>query len=305
MNETLDRLFVIDKPSGLTSHDVVDHVRRVLKMRRVGHAGTLDPSATGVLLVLTGRATRLAQFLVETEKEYVGEMMLGVSTDTQDAEGKVIATGDSAGIDESQVESAFAAFRGDIDQIPPMTSAIKQGGQRLYALARKGVTVERKPRRVRIQRFEMTAFAPPLVGFEVVCSKGTYVRTLAANVGERLGCGAHVSELRRTRVGSFGADVAIPLLDFERSREKARTLGYSLFETLGHFPSLRLNETEVDRISEGGAIEVESTRVASSSEHIRLTADGDRLLAIATTEAVDGEAALTVRPIRVFPGEGM
>ncbi len=305
MSETLDRLFVIDKPSGLTSHDVVDHVRRALKMRRVGHAGTLDPSATGVLLVLTGRATRLAQFLVETEKEYAGTMMLGVATDTQDADGKVIATADSAGIDKAQVESAFAAFRGDIDQIPPMTSAIKQGGQRLYALARKGITVERKPRRVRIERFEVTTFAPPLVGFEVVCSKGTYVRTLAADVGERLGCGAHVSELRRTRVGPFGADVSIPLLDFERSRGDFGTLGYSLFEALGHLTSLRLDETEVDKISEGGAIEVESSRIVSPSGHVRLTADGERLLAIATTEEAEDGSAVMVRPIRVFPGEGM
>ncbi len=305
MNETLDRLFVIDKPSGLTSHDVVDHVRRALKMRRVGHAGTLDPGATGVLLVLTGRATRLAQFLVETEKEYVGEMMLGVATDTQDAEGKVIATADSAGIDRAQVEGAFAAFRGDIDQIPPMTSAIKQDGQRLYALARKGITVERKPRRVRIERFEVTTFVPPLVGFEVVCSKGTYVRTLAADVGERLGCGAHVSELRRTRVGPFGADVAIPLLDFERSRGDFGTLGYSLFEALGHLISLSIDQAEVDKISEGGAIEVESTRIASPSEHVRLTADGERLLAIATTEETEDGTVVTVRPIRVFPGEGM
>ena len=212
MNETLDRLFVIDKPSGLTSHDVVDHVRRVLKMRRVGHAGTLDPSATGILLVLTGRATRLAQFLVETEKEYAGEMMLGVSTNTQDADGKVIATGDSAGIDESQVESAFAAFRGDIDQIPPMTSAIKQGGQRLYALARKGVTVERKPRRVRIERFEMTTFAPPLVGFEVICSKGTYVRTLAADLAQALNTIGHLTALTRTRVGPYGQAAAIRMM---------------------------------------------------------------------------------------------
>ncbi len=305
MNQTMNRLFVIDKPSGLTSHDVVDHVRRVLKMRRVGHAGTLDPSATGVLLVLTGHATRLAQFLVETEKEYAGEMVLGVATDTQDADGKVIATGDSTGIDRAQVESAFASLTGDIEQIPPMTSAIKRGGQPLYVLARKGITVAREPRPVRIERFEITSFEPPSVGFEVVCSKGTYVRTLAGDVGERLGCGAHVSGLRRTRVGSFDSGMAIPLAEFERSRDKAETLGYSPFEALGHFTSLLLDEKEADRISEGGSIEVESTRIASPSEYVRLTADGNRLLAIATTEEVDGGAGVTVRPVRVFPGEAL
>jgi tRNA pseudouridine55 synthase len=300
----MNRLFVIDKPSGLTSHDVVDRVRHVLRMRRVGHAGTLDPSATGVLLIMTGYATRLAQFLVETEKEYAGQMVLGVATDTQDADGKVIATGDIAGIDRTQVESACAAFRGDIEQIPPMMSAVKRNGERLYVLARKGIAVEREPRPVRVERFEIMSFAPPLVGFEVVCSKGTYVRTLVADVGERLGSGAHVSELRRTRVGRFHSGTAIPLAEFERATGNVETLGYSLFEAVQHFTSLHLNGSEADRISEGGGIEVESARLESPSEYLRLTPDGQRLLAIAAMERGEDGAAVTVRPIRVFPGEG-
>ncbi len=300
----MNRLFVIDKPSGLTSHDVVDRVRRVLGMRRVGHAGTLDPSATGVLLIMAGYATRLAQFLVETEKEYCGLMHLGVATDTQDADGKVIATGDISGIERAQVERALAPLRGDIEQIPPMTSAVKRNGERLYVLARKGIAVERAPRPIRIERYEITSFAPPVVGFEVVCSKGTYVRTLVADVGEQLGCGAHVSELRRTRVGRFDSETAIPLAEFEGSKGHVETFGYSLFDAVQQFPALLLNESEAERVSEGGSIEVEAARLESPSEHLRLTADGDRLMAIARREWGEDGAAVTVRPIRVFPGEG-
>ncbi|GIU87320.1 MAG: tRNA pseudouridine synthase B [Acidimicrobiia bacterium] len=200
-----DGLVVVDKPAGWTSHDVVGRLRRVYGQRRVGHAGTLDPDATGVLLVGLGRATRLLRFLQEATKAYRGRIVFGVATDTLDASGSVLERTEMP-LTREQVVSAVVRFVGEIEQVPPMVSAIKVGGRKLYELAREGVEVERAPRRVRVERLEVVEFEPgpyPEATVELECSSGTYVRTLAADLGAALGGCAHLASLRRTRVGSF------------------------------------------------------------------------------------------------------
>jgi len=195
---TPDGILLVDKPQGLTSHDVVARARRALGTRKVGHAGTLDPMATGLLVMLIGKATRISHQLMAQDKEYLGEATLGVVTDTQDAEGETRETNPVPVITEAQVRAALASMVGDQFQVPPMHSAKKIGGQKLYDLARKGVEVVREPRAIRIAEFELTDPSRPLATFRAAVSKGTYVRTLAADIGERLGCGAHLVALRRT-----------------------------------------------------------------------------------------------------------
>ncbi|MDQ3896293.1 MAG: tRNA pseudouridine(55) synthase TruB [Actinomycetota bacterium] len=203
---------MLDKPAGCTSHDVVGRCRRIFGQRRVGHGGTLDPDATGVLLVGLGKATRLLRFLAPLPKSYVGEVVLGAETTTLDDGGEVVATHDMSGVGIEDVRRAAAAFVGDILQVPPMVSAVSVGGRRLHELARAGVEVEREARPVTVHRFEVTPGSEPGVyRIEVDCSSGTYVRTLAADLGAALGGGAHLRRLRRTAVGPFTAEHAVPL----------------------------------------------------------------------------------------------
>ena len=202
---------VIDKPAGVTSHDVVGQVRKALHTRKVGHAGTLDPGATGVLLVGVGRVTRLLRFLTARPKAYVGELVLGVETTTLDADGEVVARHDMAGIDAADVEAAAAGFVGAISQIPPMVSAVKVGGRRLHELAREGVEVERDARPVTVDELTVEQIDELVYRMRVRCSSGTYVRTLAADIGAALGGGAHLRALRRTAIGSFTEAEARPV----------------------------------------------------------------------------------------------
>ena len=205
-------LAVIDKEAGWTSHDVVAKSRGVLGTRKIGHSGTLDPDATGVLVLGVGRATRLLRFLTALGKEYTGQVVLGASTSTLDSSGDVTATFDMATVTPSEVAEAATRFVGDIEQIPPMVSAVKVGGRRLHEIAREGGEVERAPRPVTVHRFDVTpADEPGVYDVVVTCSSGTYVRTLAADLGEALGGGAHLRKLRRTAVGSFTLAEAHPL----------------------------------------------------------------------------------------------
>lgn len=209
----IDGLLVVDKPAGWTSHDVVAKLRGATRQRRVGHAGTLDPDATGVLLVGLGRATRLLRFLQETTKEYRGVIAFGVATSTLDAAGEELARVPMP-VTEAAVRAAMARFVGAIEQVPPMVSALKVDGRRLHELAREGKEVERLPRSVTISRYELEDFAPgdfPRATVLVECSSGTYVRSLAADLGESLGGHAHLAALRRQRVGAFTLDDAQPL----------------------------------------------------------------------------------------------
>jgi tRNA pseudouridine55 synthase len=218
----IDGLVVVDKPRGWTSHDVVARCRRIFGQRRVGHSGTLDPGATGVLLVGLGRATRLLRFLTALGKSYEGEVVLGVATSSLDDEGEETGRWDMSDVSVAQVRVAAAGLVGEILQVPPMVSAVKVGGQRLHALARRGVEVERQARPVIVERFDVAApVEPGIFPFTVTCSSGTYVRSLAADVGAALGGGAHLRNLRRTAVGSFGVSEACTLEALERSAQAA------------------------------------------------------------------------------------
>ncbi len=198
-----DGVLLVDKPARLTSHDVVDRIRRHFGFNKVGHCGTLDPAATGLLVIVLERATKLQDRLMADDKMYEGTMLLGVSTDSQDADGAVIAEKPVPPLDATAIEEAFARFRGDLQQVPPMVSAIKHQGQPLYKLARKGKTVEREPRLIHIYDLRVLQLELPRIQFRVACTKGTYVRTLCSDIGDVLGCGAHLCGLRRARSGHF------------------------------------------------------------------------------------------------------
>jgi tRNA pseudouridine55 synthase len=205
---------ILDKPSGMTSHDVVARVRRILKTKRVGHAGTLDPLATGVLIILVGRSTKLFDKFVAFDKAYSATMQLGIKTVSADINGDVVETKPFSLVTRHQIEEVFRTFTGTIDQIPPMVSAVKHKGERLYKLARKGIAVERQARRVRIDRLDLIDFHSPFAEFVLDCSKGTYVRQVAEDVGAVLGCGACITQIRRTKVGPFNIDQAVKLEEF-------------------------------------------------------------------------------------------
>ncbi|MBL9216121.1 MAG: tRNA pseudouridine(55) synthase TruB [Opitutaceae bacterium] len=199
----IEGVLLVDKPRGLTSHDVVYRLRRKLQMKKIGHAGTLDPMATGLLVMLIGKATRISQFLMSADKAYEGEATLGIVTDSQDAEGEVMETRPVPPLTEDEVRAAMRGFLGDQYQTPPMHSAIKVEGVPLYKMARKGEVIDREPRFIRIMAFDLLSCSLPQLTFSLRCTKGTYVRTIAHDLGQKLGCGAHLSALRRTASGSF------------------------------------------------------------------------------------------------------
>ncbi len=213
----LEGVLLVDKPSGITSHDVVDRVRRKLKMKRIGHAGTLDPMATGLLIILVGKATKLSQYLMSLDKSYEGTITLGESTNTYDGEGEVMTTRPVPDLSIEAAQNALDEFLGDQYQKPPMFSAVKIKGQPLYKMARKGQEVEREPRFIRISRFEATRYEEPEIDFTLDCTKGTYVRSLANDIGENLGCGGYLSSLRRTSSDKFHIRDAIELEAFEEA----------------------------------------------------------------------------------------
>jgi tRNA pseudouridine55 synthase len=221
-----DGVLLIDKAPGMTSHDVVAKVRRALDFKKVGHCGTLDPMATGLLIVVIGRGTKIQDLLMSEDKEYVGSLKLGQSTTSQDREGVIIETREVPALQKPDIEAAFTKYHGDFYQMPPMVSAIKKDGVPLYKLARKGVEVEREPRLVHVYAHEILSVNLPEVGFRVVCSKGFYVRTYAHDIGNDLGCGAHLNSLRRTKSGRFDLTRAIPvsLLEPEHRLEVAQKM---------------------------------------------------------------------------------
>lgn len=203
LNESLDGVLLVDKSPGMTSHDVVAVARRCLNIKKIGHCGTLDPMATGMLILVVGRATRIQDLLMSEDKEYLGTLKLGMTTSTQDKEGEVLEEKPVRAFSEVELRAPFEEMRGDFYQMPPMVSAIKKDGVPLYKLARQGKEVVRDPRLVHVFDYEITRQELPEVDFRVVCSKGFYVRTYAHDIGQKLGCGAHLSALRRTRSGSF------------------------------------------------------------------------------------------------------
>ncbi len=274
---------VIDKPAGCTSHDVVDVVRKALDTRKVGHAGTLDPDATGVLVLGVGLGTKLLEYTTGSAKGYVGEVVMGTETSTLDAGGEVTATHDMPDLPLDRVRAAAAGFVGDIEQIPPMVSAVKVDGRRLHELARQGLEVERKARPVTVHRFDVDATTDPSVfAISVDCSSGTYIRTLAADLGRALGGGAHLRNLRRTSVGAITLDAAQPLDDF--SLQPIDIL-------LGTMPVLEVDADMATRVSHG-------QRLGPSSGAGRFAIRGPDGTLLAVYEVVDGELC----PAKVLVG---
>lgn len=240
-------VLVIDKPAGITSHDVVDRLRRVLGTKRIGHAGTLDPMATGVLALCVDSATRVMETLSASTKEYVAGVRFGLTTDTLDTTGQTTGETDASSLTAEQVEAQLPAFRGAILQVPPMVSARHHQGRRLYDLAREGIEVEREARPVTISRLELTAFTPgstPEAVLEIECSAGTYIRTLAADLGAAVGVGAAMSALRRTRSGSFALADALPLDAVERSEATANAAKARLYAAMAVHAPVRMSLEE-------------------------------------------------------------
>lgn len=242
----------LDKPCGMTSHDVINVVRRVTGIRRVGHAGALDPMATGVLLVCVGRATRLSEYLTASDKRYRATARLGVETDTYDADGDVIHTHPVL-IGREEVEAVLGRFMGSISQVPPMYSALKRGGQPLYKLARQGITVEREPRPARVSHIELTDWSPPEFSFDVTCSAGTYIRSLAHDLGLELECGAHLTRLVRVQSGSFHLEDSLSLPDLTRDNWQQHM--QPMDRAVADFPLLTLDPLSVEHLVHGRPIE--------------------------------------------------
>jgi len=272
----------VDKPAGLTSRRAMEQAARALNTKKAGHAGTLDPMATGVLLVCLGEATKISAYLLDLEKEYTATLKLGERTDTLDAEGEVIERVETFSVTEEQVRETLKKFTGDIVQMPPMYSAIKQGGRPLYELARKGVEVERAAREVRISELELTRFAPPELDIRVICSKGTYIRTLADDIGTELGTLAHITALRRMRVGNFRAEEAAAPEELLPGNSAV----YSIDAALGHLRELVLTPEEYQRAANGAPISRESGITPRKNEIFRLKDPAGNIFALGT---VDGK----------------
>ncbi len=255
----MDGIFVINKGEGLTSHDVVARVRRLAHQKRVGHAGTLDPAATGVLPVLLGQATRVAEYLSESGKAYRALVRFGVETTTYDREGEVTRTAPTDGLTLEQISAALPAFLGEQEQLPPIYSAIKRDGRPLYALARAGEAVTVEPRRVRIDALRIVAWQPPDLTLDVECGKGTYIRSLAYDLGQRLGPGAHLAALTRTRSGPFTLDQAITLEALEQALATDAWRGrfFAADEALLDWRALILGEASEARMRQGQPLRFE------------------------------------------------
>jgi tRNA pseudouridine55 synthase len=249
----LSGILNVDKPSGPTSHEVVVAVRRLSRQRKVGHAGTLDPLATGVLLVCLGNATRVSEYLMDSTKGYRATIRLGISTTTHDAEGEITGRAEVR-VTRQQVEHALLQF----NQVPPMHSAIKHHGTKLYELARQGIAVDVPPRPVEFHRVQLIEWAPPVITVEIECGPGTYIRALARDLGEALGCGAHLAALCRTRSGRFKVDQAISLEQLEKAFANGQEgeLIYPLDRALDHLPALFLDAQTARRLAFGQSIQV-------------------------------------------------
>lgn len=272
----VEGVLVVDKPAGMTSHDVVDEVRRRLRTKKVGHGGTLDPDATGVLVLGVGRATRLLSFSQSAPKRYKARALFGVATSTQDASGEILERKTPA-FDRSQLEVELKALTGDIEQIPPMVSAVKVGGERLYKAARRGEEVERPARPVTVYNFDVVDFDPETheAEFEVECSGGTYVRTLVHDLGRALRCGAHLTLLRRTGAGSFTEAEAVPLDEIDSSKLRP------LDDAVRDLTRLDLDEDGARNVAHGRSLELDRTdhQGIGDGDFVALFGDG-RLLAV-------------------------
>ncbi|MFP4382364.1 MAG: tRNA pseudouridine(55) synthase TruB [Candidatus Sumerlaeia bacterium] len=292
------------KPKGPTSHDVVAKLRRLAHTKRIGHTGTLDPMAEGVLVCCIGKATRIVPWLTGLPKEYTGEMILGVSTNTYDAEGQVTKERDPSGISREEIEAAFHARTGLIEQIAPPYSAVKVKGKKLYEYARQGEEVPRKVRTVFVERFELLRFLPPTVFFRARVGSGTYIRSLAHTVGESLGCGAHLTRLVRTAVGSFEIDNALPLEVLEADPDNLLPVSLlGIEEALTFMPKLSLLPGPEMRLRHGGGFGMddiaECPELPQAGKPVMVLDSAGRAIAICQSDNESGPW----KPVRVFPAD--
>jgi tRNA pseudouridine55 synthase len=303
----LEGVLQVIKPPGMTSHDVVDFMRRLLGMQRIGHTGTLDVHASGMLIICIGRATKITSFIVDCDKTYRGEMVLGIRTTTQDSEGDVISWSSTEHVTEGDVISAFKRFCGVIYQKPPMLSAIHYRGRRLYELAREGQVVERKERQVTIRRLELLKFypdEPKRVLFEVECSRGTYVRTLVSDIGDAIGCGAYLSFLVRIAIGPFTIDDCLTLEEVEKLYNAGRLQEalLSVDQALRFLPALPLTHIEARRAFNGATTYVRAMELLpniTAGMFIRLYAPGGNFIGVG--RVVVDKHGLKCKPECIFP----
>lgn len=303
----MDGFIVVDKHAGVTSHDVVSAVRRIAGLRKVGHTGTLDPFATGVLPVALGEGTKAIPFLDESVKEYRAVMRLGETTDTQDCTGTVLRRGEWQGLTPAAIEEAARSFLGRGKQVPPMYSALKRNGVPLYKLARKGEEVHREPREIEIYSLELERIAPPEVAFVVRCSRGVYVRTLASDIGERLGCGAHLTGLRRSASGPFILERAVSLEKLASAAEEGRLTDHLItcFAALAHLQHLPLTGQGAERVARGiSPAEADFQSLPEQGvrpgERVRLSRDGILLAVAENGPAAWPAEGNNLRLLRVF-----
>lgn len=302
----------INKPAGMTSHDVVDAVRKILGVQRVGHTGTLDPQATGVLPLCVGRATRIAQYLTQADKEYVMTLRLGMTTDTLDATGRETGRVEEVRVQREDLLAVLPRFTGEIQQVPPIYSAKKYQGERLYKLARRGEAVERKAVTIRIHALELLEFTPPFARLRTVCSKGTYARSLCDDIGRVLGCGGHLHALTRTRSGRFTLEGVVTLEELE-AKTRTGCLGevlMSIAEALAHLPAVRVAPEAGPVILHGGAVAaamvVQFPGDLPRGTVVRVLGYRKQLLSLAETAVASGEfpaceaTRLILHPVRVF-----
>ena len=301
----MDGILIIDKPAGITSHDVVARCRRILQTKRIGHTGTLDPFATGVIVMLVGKATRLAQFLDKDAKEYEATVRLGFETDTGDRTGELRITNyELRDVSIEEIEDVLKDFRGEIMQTPPMFSAKKVEGKKLYELARQGIEIERKPVSVKIYELRMTndelrqktddfGLWTLDFGLKVSCSAGTYIRTLAEDIGRKLEIGAHLAQLRRTKAGKFTIENAVTLEQLEKivSEKSVETILISMNAAVSHLAEVRLSTFEIGKIKNGVRV-ARNLPETTDKSYLRLTDDDENLLAI----GIYNEAEKTVQP---------
>ena len=304
----MDGILNIVKPSGPTSHDVVARLRRVLRMKRIGHAGTLDPAASGVLLICLGKATRIVEYLMDQKKTYRAGVVFGVETDTEDASGKVVRERDPSTLTADDVKAVLPRFTGRIEQVPPMHSALHYKGRRLYEIAREGRTVERPARLVEVYSLDLVEFAPGVGAtavLDVECSKGTYVRTLCADIGRELGCGAHMSSLVRTRIGRFGIEEAASLETIEEKAAEGRIEEVldSIDEALTDMPAVRVSDADALLLSNGVALSAD--RILDDGGKLpvdvplRVVAAEGRMIAIGRLSRRDDEE-MVLKPEKVW-----
>ena len=295
---SVDGILNVNKPHGLTSMSLVRRVKKAGVIKKVGHGGTLDPIATGVVPVCLGRATRVMEYLVEGVKEYRAGVELGVETDTYDAMGEVVSTSDASGVTRDDVEAALSRFQGRIEQVPPMYSALKRQGKRLYELARAGIEVDREPRTVEVYAIELTDWSPPIATVDVTCGRGFYMRSLAHDLGRELGCGAHMGHLVRTRNGPFHIEDALSIEDAETAMEEEDWSNLAAPDAvMGHMRVVVVGKSMEEDIRHGRALSNRlESGITGTEERCRVYSTDGRFLAVVVVDGVSG----VWRPEKVF-----